>query len=74
MYPFEKVTEDNQVETSEKGGEEAQDMLINNISVKKALRINGVAANDAILKEFRNLCFDMKAPNPFKRGNLTAEQ
>ena len=49
-------------------------LALNNMSVKKALRIHGADTKDAILKEFRSLFIAKKALKPVKRSSLTSEQ
>ena len=50
------------------------DLVLNNMSVKKVLCMHGQEAKAAILKEFRSLFIDKKVLKPVKRSSLTSEQ
>ena len=61
-------------EVAEELNSRTESLALNNMSVKKALRMHGAEAKEAILKEFRSLFVDKEALKPVKQSSLTSEQ
>ena len=52
----------------------SENITLNNMSVKKALRVHVADAKEVILKEFRSLFVDKKVLKPVRRSSLTVEK